>query len=153
MLERIRPVSLDNDYRGWKTALWLFGAILIVKGLQSVMIIFNSWSTITQADGIPLDSYPHDAAENIVATFAISSLWRLIVCLLGVVVLIRYRTGVALMFLVWIVSYLGAQLLDQWEPLVRVGTPPGVLVNLALFAVMVAGFIFSVLRRPDRRIA
>ena len=147
MLERIFPKSLDNDYRGWRLALWLLGAVLLMKGLQSVMIIFNSWSTITQADGIPLGAYPRDAAENIVAVFALSSLWRLIVCLMGVLVLLRYRSATALMFIVWIVSYLGAQLLDLWAPLMRVGTPPGVWVNLSLFVVMVVGLIFSTIRR------
>jgi len=153
MLERIFPRSLDNDYRGWRVSLWLLGAISVAKALQSVMIIFNSWSTITSADGIPLDAYPHDAAVNVVATFAIGSLWRLIFCAFGALVLIRYRSGVALMFLIWIVIYLAAQALDLWHPLVRTGNPPGVWVNLALFGLMIVGLIFAVLRRRDQSLA
>jgi hypothetical protein len=116
-----------------------------MKGMQSIMIIFRGWPTVRDADGIPLESYPADAAQNVVTMFAQSSLWRLIVCLLGVVVLVRYRSAVALMFVVFIASYLGAQVLSLWAPLIRVGSPPGTYVNLIGFIVMVVGLVFSLM--------
>jgi hypothetical protein len=99
MFQRLFPTTLDNSYQGYRTALWLFGLILLTRMLQSVMIIFNGRSTIQGADGIPLDAYPADAAQTIQALFAQNSLWRLLVSLLGVLVLVRYRTAVPLMFL------------------------------------------------------
>ncbi|MFL6375628.1 MAG: hypothetical protein ACJ73D_13255 [Pyrinomonadaceae bacterium] len=148
MLERIFPRSLDNDYRGWRTGLWLFGLVVAMKSLQSVAIIFNSWTTVRDADGMPLDTYSPEASANLVAIFAQSSLWRLTVCTIAVVVLIRYRSAVAVMFLAFIANYLAAQLLNLYHPLIKTGTPPGPWVNLAIFIVMVAGYVLAVLRQP-----
>jgi len=147
MLERIFPRSLDNDYRGWRAGLWVLGLVVAMKSLQSVMIIFNGWKTARDADGMPLETYPADAAHNIVAMFGQASLWRLTVCLLAAIVLIRYRSAVALMFLVFIANYLAAQLLNLWTPLIKTDNPPGTWVNLGLFALMLAGLVLSVLNR------
>jgi len=147
MLERIFPKSLDNDFRGWRSGLWAFGAVMAMKSLQSVMIILNGWTTVERADGMPLETYPPEAAQNIVAIFAISSLWRLTVCAVAAIVLIRYRSAVPLMLLVFILNYLAAQLLNLWTPLIKTGNPPGTLVNLGVFGLMVVGFVLSVSRR------
>lgn len=150
MLEKLLPQPIDNTYRGYKAALWLLGLVIGVRMLQSTFIIFNGYSTVTGADGIPLDTYPAAAAQTIVGIFAQSSLWRLIFCLLGVLVLIRYRGAVPLMFVLFLLNFLGAQLLSQFVPLVRVGTPPGPIVNLVLFALMVIGLALSLRNRSAR---
>ena len=146
MLERIFPRSLDNDYRGWRAGLWVFGLVVAMKSLQSLMIIFNGWTTARDADGMPLETYPPDAAHNIVAMFGQASLWRLTVCLVAAIVLIRYRSAVALMFLVFIANYLAAQLLSLWTPPIRAGNPPGTWVNLAVSGSMLVGFVLSLIK-------
>lgn len=150
MLERIFPKSLDNDYRGCRVGLWVLGLVVAMKSLQSLMIIFNGWTTARDADGMPLETYPPEAAQNIVAIFGVSSLWRLTVCLIGVIVLIRYRSAVALMFLVFILNYLAAQLLNVYIPLIKSGAPPGPWVNLGVFGLMTVGFVLSLLSRSDK---
>lgn len=148
MLESLLPQSIDNNYRGRKLALWIFGFVVAMRALQSVMIIFNGHSTARNADGIPLELYPPDAAQTILAIFAISSLSRLIISLICAVVLVRYRSAVPAMFIVLGLTYLGGQLLAQFIPLVRVGRPPGVIVNLILFGLIVVGFVLSLWKRP-----
>ena len=150
MLENLLPQRIDNNYRGRKPALWIFGLVVAVRALQSVMIIFNGPSTVRKADGIPLELYPPDAAQTILGIFAVSSLARLIICLICFVVLIRYRSAIAAMFVVLALTYLGGQLLTQFIPLVRVGTPPGVIANLIIFGLVVIGFVLSLWkRRPE----
>jgi hypothetical protein len=143
MLESLLPQRIDNNYRGRKLALWIFALVVLMRALQSVMIIFNGYYTARNADGIPLELYPHDAAQTILAIFAVSSLWRLIICLICAVVLVRYRSAIPAMFIVLGLTYLGGQLLNQFIPLVRVGRPPGVIVNLILFGLIVIGFALS----------
>src|SRR4051794_39385335 len=108
MLDKLFPVSLDNTYRGYRAALWIFGFVIAVRALQSAVIIFNGYSTVIGADGIPIDTYPAGAAQTIVGLFGLVSVWRLIFCLLAVLVLIRYRSAVPLMFVLLISSFLGA---------------------------------------------
>src|SRR5687768_10697123 len=108
MLDKLFPRQIDNTYRGYRTGLVLFGLVVAVRMLQSLMMIFNGSATVTGADGIPLDSYPADAAQTVLGLFAQVSLWRLLVGLLGMLVLVRYRAAVPLMYVLFIASYLGA---------------------------------------------
>ncbi len=147
MLGELLPRRMDNEYRGHKLALWLFGLVVAMKSAQSLAIILNGYPTARDADGIPLDSFPPAVAQTVVAVFAQGSLWRLFFCLLCVLVLLRYRSAVPLMFGLLALNYLAAQLVLIFVPLPRVGAPVGPLVNLMLFVVMVLGLVFSLWRR------
>jgi hypothetical protein len=147
VFERLAPPTLDNSYRGARIAPWLLGLVVGLKATQSLAIIFNGRYTATGADGIPLDTYPAAATQTILALFALLSLWRLVVCIAGVVVLLRYRAGVPLMLALLLAQYLANQLLLQFTPLVHVGTPPGPIINLVLGALMLVGLVLS-LRGP-----
>jgi hypothetical protein len=149
MWERIFPRSLDNEYRGYRVALWIFGLILAVRALQSVMIIFNGPATVTGADGIALDTYPAEAAQTVLGLFAQNSMWRLVFSIMGAAVLIRYRSAVPLMFLIMILTFIGAQALSIYIPLARTGAAPGLIVNRVMVGLMLLGLILSVL--PRRR--
>jgi hypothetical protein len=149
MLDGLLPQRLDNEYRGSKLALWLFGLVVAMKSTQSLAIIFGGHSTASGADGIPLDSYAPAAAQTVVAVFAQGSLWRLFFCLLCLLVLFRYRSGVPLMFTLLALNYLAAQLVLQFVPLHRIGRPPGPLVNFMLFVIMLVGLGLSLWRRSS----
>src|SRR5436190_12188601 len=84
--ERLFPRKIDNSYAGSKIALWVFAFVIIIRAIQSVMIILNGYSIAQSADGIPLGTYPAAAAQTIVAIFALSSLNRLMISLIGAVV-------------------------------------------------------------------
>jgi hypothetical protein len=143
MLARLLPQTIDNRYRGPKLALWLFGLVVAVKTTQSVAVIFSGHSTARAADGIPLDTYPPAAAQTAVALFAQGSLWRLTTCVLCILVLVRYRSAVSFMFALLMLNYLAGQLIFQFVPLARTGTPPGPIVNFAMFALMAIGLVLS----------
>lgn len=147
IVNRFFPRAIDNTYSGSKIALWLFGLIVFVHILQSVMVIVNGHSIAQSADGIPLEHYPAAAAQTILATFTVSSLRRLIISLMCAVVLFRYRSAVPLMFVVLGLNYLGGQVILQFIPIVRVGTPPGVVVNLIMFGLTIVGLPLSLWRR------
>jgi ABC-type amino acid transport system permease subunit len=147
MFDKLLPQPIDNTYRGSKVALWLFGLVVGVRIFQSLAVIFNGYATAKGADGLPLDSYPPAAAQTVVALFALSSLWRLTFCSVCALVLVRYRSAVPLMFAVLMLNFLAAQLLSQFVPLVRTGTPPGPYVNLAQFALTVIGLVLSLRSR------
>jgi hypothetical protein len=73
------------------------------------------------------------------------------ISVLGIVVLVRYRSMIPFMFALLLVEHLGRKLILRFLPLVRTGTPPGYFVNLALVAVMIVGLALSLRSRPDRR--
>jgi hypothetical protein len=140
---KVLPRAIDNTYRGSRAALWLFALVVGVRIAQSLAIILNGYETARDADGIPLVTYPPEAAQQVVAIFAQQSLWRLTFCVLGVLVLVRYRSAVPLMFSFLLLNYLASQLIFRFVPLIRTGTPPGPYINFALFAMTVLGLALS----------
>jgi hypothetical protein len=147
MLDKLLPRPIDNKYSGSKIALWLFGFVVFIHILQSVLVLVNGYSIAQSADGIPLQTYSADAAQTILALFIVGSLRRLIISVMCAVVLFRYRSAVPLMFVVLGINYLGGQLVFQLVPLVRVGTPPGVIMNLVMFILTIIGLTLSLWRR------
>ncbi len=143
MLNPLLPERFDNAYRGHSAALWLLGRVLFVRMAMSVNSIFNGYLVASSADGIPLDTYTAGGARAVVSLFALLGLWQLIVCLLGVLVLIRSRTMVPLVFVLFLLQYLGGRLILRVLPIPRSGSPPGPWINLALLAVMIVGFALS----------
>jgi hypothetical protein len=147
MFDKLLPQPIDNKYSGSKIALWLLGLIVFVHTLQSVLVLVNGYSIAQSADGIPLETYPASAAQTILAIFMTASLRRLIISLICAVVLFRYRSAVPLMFVVLGVSYLAGQVIFQFVPIVRVGTPPGVIMNLIMFGFTIVGLALALWRR------
>lgn len=147
----IFPPSIDNRYRGHKVALWLFGLLVSFRTLQSLMVLFDAASVARSADGIPLDTYPAASAQTIVALFALSGLYRLILLLVCVVVLLRYRSAVPFLFALLALEYAAKRLLLLFVPIASTGTPIGPLVNLVLFALTIIGLALSLWNRGTRR--
>jgi len=110
ILSRLFPARIDNTYQGSRIALWILGLLIAVRTMQTVMILVNGYSIAQSADGIPLETYPAAAAQTIVALFTLSAVNRLVISLICVVVLVRYRRAVPLMFLLLLVSYAAGQL-------------------------------------------
>jgi hypothetical protein len=150
MINTLLPARIDNTYRGHRLALWLLGVVLAVKIFQSIAVIFNGRFTLVAADGIPLDRYTPAGAQTIVSVWALLALVRLIIFLLGVIALMRYRSAVPVIFVVLMVEYLSREVLLHFIPLIRVGSPPGPIVHLIMFALTVVGLPLSLWNRGTR---
>ncbi len=149
MLNQLLPRHVDNTYHGYKLALWLFGLVVFMKVAMSLNSIFNGYSVATSADGIPLDTFTPAGAQAVVSLFAAWGLAQLIICLLCIVVLARYRALVPFMFALVLLEHLSRRLIFLVLPIVSTGTPPGFFVNLVLLALMVLGLALS-LRSHDK---
>jgi hypothetical protein len=150
VFDRLLPVRLDNAYRGRKAGLWFFGLIGLMRTVMGVNSILHGRSVASSADGIPLDTYSPAAAQTAVSLFTLLGLWILILCLLGWLVLARYRSAVPLLFTVLLLQYVGGRIIFHSLPSARIGTPFGLYVNLLLFLVMMIGLVLSLGRQVPR---
>jgi hypothetical protein len=139
------PKSIDNSYRGQNLALWLFWVVVIIRAAQGVALIFNGYSTVKEADGIPLETFPAAASQSIVGMFVISGGSRIVLSALGIFTFLRYRSAIPLIFAVLALDQVSKELLLQFYPLYRIGSPVGPIVNLALLFLTITGFTLSVL--------
>jgi hypothetical protein len=90
---------------------------------------------------IPLSRYSPDASANIIAMFAQWGLSQLLFGLVMLVVVVRYRALVPLMWLLLCLEYAGRQGLGLIKPVHTAGTAPGAAANpllLLLAVVMLA---------------
>ncbi|MBS0254562.1 MAG: hypothetical protein JSS36_04965 [Proteobacteria bacterium] len=146
-LARLLPAQADNRYAGAPVAyyaLWLATAATLWRSLHHLLAADGGARSIAT---IPLERYPPSAAANLVAIFA---QWGLSQLLLGVVMLVvalRYRALVPLMWLVLVGEYAGRQLAGMAKPLDTLARAPGAVLNLPVLAVAVVMLALS-LRAP-----
>ena len=149
MLSRILPQPIDNTYRGHRLAVWLLGAVVLMKTGIALGTLFNGRTAAQSADGIPLDRFGADGAQAVVALFAIWGLAQLTISVFGILALTRYRALIPFMFLLLLGEQLLRKLVLWWKPISRTGTPPGLYINLALVALMLAGLALSLWNRKE----
>jgi hypothetical protein len=149
MPHQLLPLRIDNAYRGHRLALWLFAGLVLMKGGIGLGTIFNGRSAAITADGIPLDTFTPAGEQAFVSLLAAWGLSQLVLNLIGLLVLVRYRAMVPFMFALLLLEHLGRRLIFWALPIVRTEMSPGFFVNLLLVAVMIVGLVLS-LRSPDK---
>jgi hypothetical protein len=151
MLQRIFPARFDNGYRGHWLAIWILVPVVILELVIGANSIINTRSVAMGADGIPLDRFDAQAATTVISLFALLGLNRVLFALLGAIALIRYRAMIPFIYLLLLMLQLGTKALLILHPDVRsIGhnSATGTVVILALIAMLVAGFVLSLLGRP-----
>ncbi|HUO97222.1 MAG TPA: hypothetical protein VMU01_01055 [Rhizomicrobium sp.] len=156
MLGRIFPKQYDNTYDGWRLATALLALIVALRLAQGISIMADPVATAMGADRIPVASYAPQAAAAVVLLFTLLGFSLVLTALIGVVAMIRYRAMIPLVYILLLVQALGSRAIVALHPIVRGGSAMmvgplsfGTAINLATYAVMIAGFILSVLRRRD----
>ena len=139
MLARLFPTQVDNRFDGHRSALWLLGFLVALKLVVGLNSIFNTATVAQGADVIPLDSFGPVAAREVLTLFALTALGQLILGLVALAALIRWRALVPFLYLVSLVEMLARRLIVQTHELVRAQSSPiawyvtwGVLILLAL---------------------
>jgi hypothetical protein len=133
----------DSVYRGHKLALWLLGLLALLNGVIGLRSVFDARAVATTADGIPVDSFSPAGAQTVLSLFALLGVDRLFVCLLCVIVLVRLRTLVPLMFALLLAQQLAKRLVVHYLPVATSGPAPGNVVVLVQLSILVAGLLLS----------
>jgi len=143
MFNQLMPRQGDNDFRGRKLALWIFALLLLVLTAMSIGSIFNGYNAAKDVDGVPIDTYTHSGAQAVVSLLAIWGSTQLIIVLLGIITLLRYRALIPLMFLMLLIEQLFLRLVHYYLPIVK---SEGVSISwftVLLLFLMVLGFVLS----------
>jgi hypothetical protein len=146
VLARIFPKQIDNTYRGYKTAIVVLFLVAGLKATQGTMSMLNARQTITGADGIPLDTFSPESAQVIVRLFTLAGLNLLILPLLSLIVLVRYRGMIPLLLLIWVGFQLASRVVVLLVPSANAGggMSGAALVNLGILMLTLIGFGLSV---------
>lgn len=153
MLDQLLPRRIDNEYRGHRLALWILGVLGIMKVAMGTNSVFNGREVASSADGIPLDTFAPDAAQTVVALFAGWGIGQVVLGLLCVLALVRYRGMVPLVFALLLVENVGRKTIFYFLPYASEATTANLVVNASFIALMLAGLALSLWRRAERPVA
>jgi hypothetical protein len=143
VLARLLPSPADNRFAGQRLGLWLF-ALMPVKIPMGLNVMANTARVAESADGVPVQSLGAAGAQAFLFMFSAWGLCQVVLGVLALVVLLRYRSLVALAFLLLLVEQAGRMVLRQSWPMERVGTSAGLYINAALLSIMTVGLVLSV---------
>lgn len=154
MLDRIFPKQIDNAYRGHKLAVWILVPLALLKLVQGANVAgLNPWVSsrrvLETADRVPVGDFPAEAATHLVFLFASWGLGIFLIGLLAVVVLVRYRAMIPLMYLLLLVEQIGRKVLSMEHfdrPFLSFQASAASLINWGFMAAMVVGFLFALWR-------
>jgi len=146
MLKRIFPAQFDNRYRGSKIALGIFVLITFMNTSISFTSIFRPDGGAQSADGIPLDTFSPAAAQAVIGVGGLLDLASLLLCVIFIIALIRYRSMIPLLYVLVVTDWLARKGVLWLKPIPRMpGTATGHYVSLGIFAVSVIGLILSLI--------
>ena len=140
---QIFPKCIDNNYRGNKISLWLIWPVVIMRAAQGFSLIVGGPKLLKEADGIPLDTFSTEAANAVFTMFLISATSRIVISLIGVMVLLRYRSALTLFASVLTLDQILRQLVLHYYPLVKIGNPFGPMTGWVFLILSIAGLAAS----------
>jgi hypothetical protein len=151
MVNALMPRAADNTYRGYKLGLWIFAVVVLLKIGIALGSLFNGPIAAAKADGIPLSTFGATGAQDFLSLDAGLGVASLMLAVMAVIVLLRYRALVPLMFTILLAEQLLRRFAYHVVPMIRVGTPSGTWINLALTLLMVLGLALSLVPATSRR--
>ena len=165
MLTRLFPRQIDNFYQGHVLALWVFVPVLAMKTVMGINVsglnpFVASRFVLANADGVPVDTYPADAAAHLVFTFAAWGWVLFVLTLLGWVVLVRYRAMAPLMILMLSLEQIGRMVLSRTMLASTVphrapehafnGIAVSTLINWGFAALLLGALVLSLVKARER---
>lgn len=147
IFDRLFPKQLDNAYRGHWLGIVLFLLSAGLKAGQGIATIVSTRDIVTTADGISFAGYSAAQTDTVLSLFAVLGMYLLVVPLMGVVALIRYRAMVPQLYAVLLLTQLGTRALHAFHPAFAAeagaAAPMGFYVNLGILGLTVLGFALS----------
>ena len=150
MLRRLFPAVIDNRFRGLPIALWLFAPLALMKLALGSAHMFRADGGAQSVSRMPLDTYPDGAAQNIIGLMARMGWEQFLLGALFLLVLLRYRALVPLMYALMVVHYAGAKLVAAMKPLALAGASGVGHMHLIIGALAVVGLVLALIGRGYR---
>lgn len=149
MFERILPRTFDNRFQGHMLALWLFAPLVAMKIIMSLVHIFFKDGGAQSLATIPLDSLMAEDANTIVALFAHMGVAQLLLGVLCLVVLLKYRSMIPLMYSLMLLNYFAEDWIAALKPMSMIGVSGSSVFAQILLMMTIFGFVLSLYRPPQ----
>ncbi|HNT26047.1 MAG TPA: hypothetical protein PKM21_16875 [Anaerolineales bacterium] len=126
LFEIILPAKIDNTLRGWKLPLYVFALYAMISTVRSCIHLLSPDGGAGSIAGMDLSVA---GADGIIFAFALWGSSQLLMAIIQLLVVIRYRSLVPFMWLMLILEVLLRELVGHMKPVTFVHTPPGAIGN------------------------
>ena len=144
------PPKIDNTIRGWKLPFYVFALYAIVSTVRSCIHLLAPDGGAGSIAGMDLSVA---GADGIIFAFALWGSSQLLFAIIQLLVVIRYRSLVPLMWLMLVLEVLLRELVGKMKPVTFAHTPPGAIGNqliLPLAAVMLGLSLWSAYKQAGQ---
>lgn len=140
----ILPERIDNHFPGHRAVVAVFAAITLVTLGRSFFHILAPDGGAQSVAHIPLDTFsPVQAGQAVIFVFALWGLSQLMMGLVYVVALARYRALIPLLLVLMFLEYFGRFTLGHVRPLDVTHAPPGKILDHIMIPLSVVLLYFS----------
>lgn len=147
LLEKIFPKTINNDFTGQKIALFGFYILTAVTIWRSQHHLFSADGGAQSIATIPLDQLTEKGAAAVIGVFALWGLSQLIIGLIYLIVCLRYRSLVPLMYVLMFFEYLfRATYIPAFKPIPTIGIAPGAAGNLPFILLSLGMLVLSLMQ-------
>jgi len=125
IVETVLPGQISNDFKGHKLVLYVFIVILAMTLVRSLIHVFAPDGGAQSIAGFPLNTYPEAASSLIVLIFSLWGASQLLMGFVYLLVLIRYKSLIPLMYVLIFIEYSSRLLIGFFKPAVSTHVVPG----------------------------
>ena len=126
-LKMIFPEQIDNNFSGHIIAQHIFIFLTLLTLARSLVHMFF---TDGGAGSIASFDISVQGGSNIVSIFYLWGLSQLIIGIIYILVILRYKSLIPLMYILFVFEYVGRLLVTYYKPLETLATPPGEVGNI-----------------------
>jgi hypothetical protein len=148
IFETLLPPKIDNLIRGTKLPFYVFSVYAILSAVRSCIHLLAPDGGAGSIAGMDLTVA---GAQGIIFAFALWGSSQLLFAIIQLLVVVRYRSLVPLMYGMLILEVLLRQLVGSMKPVTFAHTPPGATGNqlvLPLAVLMLGLALWSACRQP-----
>ena len=136
-----------NEYKGSPIALWVFAAMTLVTVGRSLAHVLLPDGGAQSIATIPLSDFTPNGAAALIHIFAEWGWSQLVFGLFYVIVLVRYRSLIPLMWTFILLEYAGRLALGFAKPFEVAGTAPGAVGNYVFVPLALVMLVLSLRKR------
>jgi hypothetical protein len=139
----IFPKHIDNTYTGHPIALYAFYLITAITIIRSLIHIIAPDGGAQSIATIPLDTYSIESANTVIFMFGLWGISQLLLGILFLIIAIRYRALIPLMYIFIFTEYSLRLILGFFKPITLTGVAPGGIGNYVFIILSILLFILS----------
>lgn len=146
-LSRLLPKTITNEFNGFRISILVFALLTAVILLRSCIHIFAVDGGAQSIATIPLDTFSDAGAASVVSLFALWGQSQLLLALVFVLVLVRYRSLIPLCYALLVLEWGGRLAIGFYKPIETLENAPGAAATPFIAGLCLVMLVLSLFER------